>query len=85
MRCKYCIYKTYDWGEQKELCNLFGYGDDGEITENRKGEIGCRFNMKTIEKLNKEEPYECLPKPKDPDGIITYKQNNSTSTKRKTR
>ncbi len=55
MRCKWCIYKTYDWGEQYDLCNLFGYGDNGEITENRKGELGCRFNAKTIEKMNREE------------------------------
>lgn len=62
MRCKNCIYKTYDWGEYMELCNLFGYGDDGKITENRKGEIGCRLNSKTIKKWNKEKMEFCFPK-----------------------
>jgi len=50
MRCKNCPYTEYDYSENVELCKFFGYGED-EISENRKGEIGCRYNMKSLQKF----------------------------------
>lgn len=52
MRCKNCPYTEYDYGENVELCKFFGYGED-EISENRKGEIGCRYNKKTLDKFDR--------------------------------
>lgn len=52
MRCEGCTYTVYDYSENVELCKFFGYGDD-EISENRKGEIGCRYNKKTLDKFER--------------------------------
>lgn len=55
MRCKHCPYNNeYDWSENAVLCKLFGYGYD-EITENRKREEGCKYNLKTLDKMFKEK------------------------------
>ena len=53
MRCKFCNLTTFDYSENVELCAIFGYGDD-VISENRKGEIGCPYNKKTLEKIHRE-------------------------------
>ena len=53
MRCKNCPYTDFDYSENVELCKLFGYGDN-EISENRKHEEGCKFNMKTLDKKFKQ-------------------------------
>lgn len=50
MRCKNCPYKEYDYSEETTLCAIFGYGDD-EISEDRHGDEGCRYNQKTLEKF----------------------------------
>lgn len=50
MRCKNCPYTEYDYSENVELCKFFGYGED-EISENRKGELGCKYNMKSLKKF----------------------------------
>ncbi len=50
MRCKNCPYTEYDYSENVELCKFFGYGED-EISENRKGELGCKYNMKSLQKF----------------------------------
>ncbi len=60
MRCKYCTHTTYDYSENCELCAIFGYGDE-EISENRRGEIGCKYNGKTLDKMFKRY-LECLAK-----------------------
>ena len=67
MRCKFCTLTTFDYSENIELCAIFGYGDDvisenkkrGSILDvaplqNKKGEIGCPYNMKTLEKIQRE-------------------------------
>lgn len=62
MRCKNCPYTEYDYSENVELCKFFGYGED-EISENRKGEIGCRYNMKSLQKfvrMHEEEEEEIV-------------------------
>lgn len=48
MRCKNCDYLYYDYSEGYEDCRL-GLGD-----ENDKGEIGCKYNRKQLEKFAKE-------------------------------
>lgn len=60
MRCKNCTHTTYDYSENHELCAIFGYGDE-EISENRRGEIGCKYNGKTLDKMHKRY-LECLAK-----------------------
>jgi hypothetical protein len=37
-----------------ELCAIFGYGDE-EISENRRGEIGCKYNGKTLDKMRSHQ------------------------------
>lgn len=65
MRCKNCEYTYYYYAEGYELCQLFDYGDwedkNGNriITENRKGEEGCRYNKKTLDKMYKEYRERC--------------------------
>lgn len=53
MRCRYCEHTEFDYSENHELCALFGYGDDGTITEDAKGEMGCRYTKKSIDKMLK--------------------------------
>lgn len=50
MRCKNCEYCRYDRADDMYECSL--YIDN---TENSKGECGCRYNRKTLLKL--EENY----------------------------
>lgn len=60
MRCKYCTHTTYDYSENHELCAIFGYGDEA-ISENRRGEIGFKYNGKTLDKMRRQH-LECLAK-----------------------
>lgn len=49
MRCKNCPYESYDYQEGYPTCQLFG-DDDEFIYENAKGELGCRFNQRGLQK-----------------------------------
>lgn len=49
MRCDNCKYCQYDRADDMYLCYL-----GIEETENAKGQCGCRFNKKTLDKVNKE-------------------------------
>ena len=49
MRCKNCPYEDYDYQEGYPTCRLFG-DDDEFIYENAKGELGCRFNQRGLQK-----------------------------------
>ena len=48
MRCDNCPYLQYDFSEDAYYC-VFGF--EGEDS---KGRCGCRYNMKTLNKFNKE-------------------------------
>lgn len=52
MRCKNCPYESYDYQEGYPTCRLFG-DDDEFIYENAKGELGCRFNQRGLQKYIK--------------------------------
>ena len=60
MRCKNCKHQYKDYSENQWLCNLFGYGDHLDnkgrriITENSKGEEGCRYTKKQLDKFDKQ-------------------------------
>lgn len=54
MRCKNCKYVSFDYQENYELCAIFGYGDE-EISENRKGEEGCKYTNNQLKKMYKEQ------------------------------
>ena len=47
MKCEKCKYCQYDWGDDMYLCR-FGWED-----EDSKGNCGCRYNQKTLDKKNK--------------------------------
>lgn len=49
MRCNGCPYESYDYQEGYPTCRLFG-DDDEFIYENAKGELGCRFNQRGLQK-----------------------------------
>ena len=53
MKCEKCKYCQYDWSDDMYLCR-FGWED-----EDSKGNCGCRYNQKTLDKkykaLQKEE------------------------------
>ena len=48
MRCENCNYLYFDYSENYEDCRL-GLGE-----ENNKGEIGCKYTSKQLEKFAKE-------------------------------
>ena len=48
MRCKNCNYLYFDYSENYEDCRL-GLGE-----ENNKGEIGCKYTQKQLDKFAKE-------------------------------
>lgn len=48
MRCKNCNYLYFDYSENYEDCRL-GLGDD-----NYKGECGCKYTRKQLEKFANE-------------------------------
>lgn len=48
MRCKNCNYLMYDYSEDCEDC-MFGFDD-----EDSKGEIGCKYTRKQLDKFAKE-------------------------------
>ncbi len=54
MRCKFCPFTTFDYSDNVQLCAIFGWGE-GEISENRKGEDGCRYNYATLAKMRQAE------------------------------
>ena len=50
MRCRNCPYEDYDYQEGYQTCQLFGDNDD-YIYENAKGELGCKYNRKGLQKF----------------------------------
>ena len=52
MRCNGCPYESYDYQEGCPTCKLFGDNDEF-IYENAKGELGCRFNQRSLQKYIK--------------------------------
>ena len=52
MSCNGCPYKSYDYQEGYPNCKLFG-DDEDYIYENKKGELGCRFNQRSLQKYIK--------------------------------
>lgn len=81
MRCKNCNRTYCDGYEDRVyLCRIFGYGDDLDengkryIFENSKGEEGCKYTEKQLQKLEKqirEAELEYLRK----EDEIFYKRN----------
>ena len=54
MRCKNCTHTEFDWSENCTICSIFGWdNDDMYISENRKGEPGCKYNERTLEKFER--------------------------------
>ena len=61
MRCKNCNRTYCDGYEDRVyLCRIFGYGDDLDengkcyIFENSKGEEGCKYTEKQLQKIEKQ-------------------------------
>ena len=52
MRCNGCPYESYDSQEGYPTCRLFGDNED-YIYENKKGELGCKYNQKSLQKFVK--------------------------------
>jgi hypothetical protein len=50
MRCKNCPHEGYDYQENYPICKLFGDNED-YIYENAKGELGCRYNRRGLQKF----------------------------------
>jgi hypothetical protein len=50
MRCKNCPYEDYDYQEGYPTCRLFGDNED-YCYENAKGELGCRYNQRGLQKF----------------------------------
>ena len=55
MRCCCCKYRQDYIGEgsayyEEDSCTLCYLTNEDEQTENIKGEIGCKFNQKTLDK-----------------------------------
>ena len=50
MRCSGCPYESYDYQEGYLTCRLFGDNED-YIYENKKGELGCKYNMRSLQKF----------------------------------
>lgn len=57
MRCKHCPYENYDYSEGYSICSIFGDNEDYTY-ENEKGELGCKYNRKTIEKFLRAKQLE---------------------------
>lgn len=57
MRCKHCPYESYDYSEGYSICSIFGDNEDYTY-ENEKGELGCKYNRKTIEKFLRAKQFE---------------------------
>lgn len=57
MRCKNCPYESYDYSEGYSICSIFGDNEDYTY-ENEKGELGCKYNRKTIEKFVRAKQLE---------------------------
>lgn len=47
MKCEKCKYCQYDWSDDMYLCR-FGWEE-----EDSKGNCGCRYNQKTLDKKYK--------------------------------
>lgn len=55
MRCKNCPYlHTVTYEDDYETCNIFGDNDD-YYNEDRNGDLGCKYNLKTLDKMYKTE------------------------------
>lgn len=55
MRCDHCPYlHTVAYEDDYETCMVFGDNDD-YYWENAKGELGCKYNLKTLNKIYKQE------------------------------
>lgn len=54
MRCKDCPYNDYD---RAENCNICRFGFEGEDS---RGECGCRYNRKTLDKFNRDLIYDIV-------------------------
>lgn len=52
MRCSGCPYESYDYQEGYPTCRIFGDNDD-YIYENKKGELGCKYNQKSLQSFVK--------------------------------
>lgn len=50
MRCKHCPYESYDYSEGYSICSIFGDNEDYTY-ENAKGELGCKYNRKGLQKF----------------------------------
>lgn len=50
MRCKNCPYESYDYQEGYSICSIFGDNEDYTY-ENEKGELGCKYNRKGLQKF----------------------------------
>lgn len=57
MRCSGCPYESYDYQEGYPTCRLFGDNED-YIYENAKGELGCKYNMRSLQKFVKMHELE---------------------------
>ena len=54
MRCKNCPFCYFDYSENGYYCKFEIY------EENAKGETGCKYNLKTLKKMEKEQEEEIL-------------------------
>lgn len=57
MRCKCCPHKSYDYQEGYQICRLFGDNED-YIYENQKGELGCKYNRRSLQKFVRAQELE---------------------------
>ncbi len=59
MRCDNCEFKCFDESENHYVCGIFGYDDDCKyISENSKGEEGCKYTKKYLNKINNRQMRE---------------------------
>lgn len=65
MRCDNCNYCRYDHADNMYVCE-FGFDDK----ENSKGQSGCRYNRKTLNKKYKEKMDEIYKE--ESEGYIDY-------------
>ena len=55
MRCCDCQYCYVDsWDESDWTCGIFGSNAEDMITEDKNGDYGCRYNLRTLKKKERE-------------------------------
>lgn len=55
MRCWECQYCYVDsWDESDWTCGIFGSNAEDMITEDKNGDYGCRYNLRTLKKKERE-------------------------------